>query len=155
MSSEKKTEERRLCNQMRLSFPAISENEGLARSVAAAFAAQADPTMEELTEIRTALSEAVSNAVIHGYPQGGGEIHMELALWSDGALVMTVEDQGVGIPDVEQAREPLFTTGDEEERSGMGFTVMESFTDHLEVTSAPGKGTRVTMVKQLDQSYGL
>ncbi len=112
MNSECRVEERKLCNRLEAVFPAISQNEGLARAVAAAFAAQADPTVEELTEIRTALSEAVSNAVIYGYPQGEGQVRLELSLYSDGRFVMVVEDQGVGIPDVERAREPLFTTGD-------------------------------------------
>jgi len=151
MNRGQKEEEKRLRNQLTTVFPAISENEGLARAVAAAFAAQADPTVEELTEIRTAVSEAVSNAVIHGYPHGDGDVVMELALYDDGRLTICVEDHGVGIADVEQAREPLFTTGKESERSGMGFTVMESFTDRLEVTSQPGQGTRVTMTKWLDQ----
>ena len=142
---------RELKNRMTAAFPAVSENEGLARAVAAAFAAQADPTVEELTEIRTAVSEAVSNAVIHGYPQGGGEVVMELSLYSGGVLVIAVEDHGVGIEDVARAREPLFTTDRDGERSGMGFTVMESFTDRLEVVSRPGEGTRVTMTKRLDQ----
>ena len=147
-------EEKRLKNRLETTFPAKSENEALARSVAAAFAAQEDPTIEELTEIRTAVSEAVSNAVIHAYPEGEGDVNLELRLYEDGTLVIAVEDQGVGIPDVAQAREPLYTTGTDGERSGMGFTVMESFTDRLEVHSEPGKGTRVLMVKRLDVSYG-
>ena len=145
--------EKRIKNQMTVEFPAISENEALARSVAAAFAAQADPTMEELTEIRTAVSEAVSNAVIHGYPEGVGQVIMELSIYEDGVFRIVVEDRGVGIADVTRAREPLFTTGRDGERSGMGFTVMESFTDRLDVQSEPGKGTRVTMIKRLDLSY--
>lgn len=147
-------EEKRLRNRLETTFPARSENEALARSVAAAFAAQADPTIEELTEIRTAVSEAVSNAVIHAYPGDEGDVNMELRLYEDGTLVISVEDQGVGILDVAQAREPLYTTGTDGERSGMGFTVMESFTDRLEVHSEPEKGTRVLMVKRLDVSYG-
>ena len=147
-------EEKRLKNRLETTFPAKSENEALARSVAAAFAAQEDPTIEELTEIRTAVSEAVSNAVIHAYPEGEGDVNLELRLYEDGTLVIAVEDQGVGIPDVAQAREPLYTTGTVGERSGMGFTVMESFTDRLEVRSELGKGTRVLMVKRLDVSYG-
>ena len=147
-------EEKRLRNRLETTFPAKSENEALARSVAAAFAAQTDPTIEELTEIRTAVSEAVSNAVIHAYPEGEGDVNFELCLYEDGTLVIAVEDQGVGIPDVAQAREPLYTTGTDGERSGMGFTVMESFTDRLEVRSELGKGTRVLMVKRLDVSYG-
>ena len=146
-------DEKRLKNRLETVFPARSENEGLARAIAAAFAAQADPTIEELTEIRTAISEAVSNAVIHAYPQGDGSVNMELCLYEDGIIVISVEDRGVGIEDVTRAREPLYTTGTDGERSGMGFTVMESFMDRLEVISEPGKGTRVTMVKRLDLSY--
>jgi len=152
-------DEKRMRNRLETVFPAISENEGLARAVSAAFTAQFDPTMEELTEIRTAVSEAVSNAVIHGYPaeleinEEEKTIRMTLALYDDGMLKITVEDHGIGIEDVELAREPLFTTGKEGERSGMGFTVMESFMDRLDVSSEPGKGTRVTMRKRLDLSY--
>ncbi|MBQ8590155.1 MAG: anti-sigma F factor [Firmicutes bacterium] len=153
MYTENRPDEVRWKNQLTAEFPAIPENEALARSLSAAFAAQADPTVEELTEIRTAVSEAVSNAVIHGYPQGNGQVRLELYLGEDGQLTIIVEDHGVGIEDVSLAREPLFTTGKDGERSGMGFTVMESFTDRLDVISELGKGTRVTMTKRLDLSY--
>ncbi len=142
-------------NRIRLEMRSCSENEALARTAAAAFVAELDPTMEELTEIRTAVSEAVSNAVIHAYEPGEeGCIILEAAYTDKGKVIFTVEDQGRGIENVALAREPLFTTGPAGERSGMGFTVMESFMDKLQVESAPGKGTRVTMVKVLDRSYG-
>lgn len=143
-------------NRMKLEFLSKSENEAFARTSVAAFAALMDPTVEELTEIKTAVSEAVSNSVIHAY--GGSEeglITVEAISHDDRRLVITVEDQGCGIEDVEQAREPLYTTKQDEERSGMGFTVMESFTDRIEVASEPGRGTRVTMLKRLDQVNGL
>ncbi|MBE6037183.1 MAG: anti-sigma F factor [Clostridiales bacterium] len=134
-------------NRIQLVMRNCSENEGLARTVAAAFAAQADPTMAALTEIKTAVSEAVSNAVIHAYgPEEDGEIILRAQWAKDGRLLFEVEDFGKGIADVKQAMEPLFTTGGEE-RSGMGFTVMESFMDKVTVESKPGKGTRVTLVK--------
>lgn len=142
-------------NKMKLEFQSRSANEGFARSAVAAFAAQLDPTVEELTEIKTAVSEAVSNAVIHGYRGGEGMIEVEVKLTADRKIFFSVVDFGVGIEDVEKAREPLFTSDTGEERSGMGFTVMESFTDRMEVSSEPGKGTRVAMMKQLDQLYEL
>ncbi len=143
-------------NRMKLEFLSKSENEAFARTSVAAFAALMDPTVEELTEIKTAVSEAVTNSVIHAY--GGseeGRIVVEVVSHEDRRLVITVEDSGCGIEDVEQAREPLYTTKQDEERSGMGFTVMESFTDRIEVDSQPGRGTRVTMLKRLDQVNGL
>lgn len=128
-----------------------SENEALSRTIAAAFVTPVDPTVEEVTEIKTAVSEAVSNAIIHGYEAGkAGLIILELSLTGSGKFMISVEDFGVGIADVEKAREPLFTTGDTKERSGMGFTVMESFMDKVLVESRPGEGTRVTMIKTLD-----
>lgn len=143
-------------NWIRVEMESLPENERLARSIGAAFAARLDPTTEELTEIRTALSEAVSNAIIHGYGEGAeGHIIVELRVLPGRKLLMTVEDKGVGIEDVARAMEPLFTTKGEEERSGMGFTVMESFMDRLQVESAPGEGTRVSMWKVLDGSYDL
>lgn len=138
-------------NKMKLEFLSRSENEAFARASSAAFAALLDPTVEELTEIKTAVSEAVSNAVIHAYAGlESGVITLEMTVHDDRRLIISVEDSGCGILDIPQAREPLYTTKQDEERSGMGFTVMESFTDRMEVVSAPGKGTRVTMLKQLD-----
>lgn len=142
-------------NQIKIEMPNRSDNEALARTIAAAFASQLDPTVEELTEIKTAVSEAVSNAVIHGYRQGErGIIYLEMYYSEGGKLVMIIEDKGVGIENIEKAREPLFTTGNSEERSGMGFTVMESFMDKVQIDSLPGKGTRVTLIKVLDRSNG-
>lgn len=140
-----------LSNKVKVVMKACSENESLARTVAAAFSAAWDPTVEELTEIKTAISEAVSNIIIHAYPEGSapGSIIMEMSGTKDGHLFFVIEDTGIGISDIEKAKEPLYTTGSPEERSGMGFTVMESFMDKLSVESVDGKGTRVTMVKIL------
>lgn len=135
-------------DEAEVSFPSRSANEGFARAAAACFAARLDPTLEELADIRTAVSEAVTNAVVHAYPDRIGKITMRLRLLEDGVLEIVVRDKGVGIPDVKKAREPLFTTGSEE-RSGMGFTIMESFMDSLQVRSAVGKGTTVTMRRRL------
>lgn len=143
-------------NRMKVVFSARAENEGFARSAAAAFVACMDPTIEELTEIKTGVSEAVSNSIIHGYGEDPTQmVELECQIRSGGKVILIIRDQGVGIEDVEKAREPMFTTGSTEERSGMGFTVMESFMDKLEVVSRAGEGTTVTMTKQLDISNGL
>lgn len=146
-------------NVMRTEFSALAENEAFARSVAAAFVMPLDPTVEELTEIKTAVSEAVSNSIIHGYEgisdRSSAKVVMECTMFSGGKMVISVEDFGVGIDDVEKAMEPMFSTGDGEERSGMGFTVMESFTDRLKVRSEKGKGTTVIMTKYLDIVSGI
>ena len=134
-------------NQVTLTFPSKSANEAFARSSAAAFAAQLDPTLDELGDVKTAVSEAVTNAIVHAYPDTLGKVELKLRLYPGNEMELIVRDWGVGIPDVEKARTPLFTTGNEE-RSGMGFTIMESFTDHLKVRSIPGKGTTVTMRKR-------
>ena len=135
-------------NQVKLEFPSASANEGFARAAAACFAAQLDPTLEEVNDVKTAVSEAVTNAIVHAYPDTLGKIVMKLRLREDHSLEIVVRDWGVGMADVEKAREPLFTTGSEE-RSGMGFTIMESFMDTLKVKSQPGKGTTVTMRRQI------
>ncbi|MGM9614514.1 MAG: anti-sigma F factor [Oscillospiraceae bacterium] len=135
-------------NYIKLEFPARSVNEGFARAAAAAFAAQMDPTMEELGDIRTAVSEAVTNAIVHAYPHEIGTVTMRLRILEGNVLELMVRDRGVGIPDVKKAMEPMFSTGGEE-RSGMGFTIMGSFMDGLRVRSAPGKGTTVTMSKKI------
>ena len=135
-------------NQVSLEFPSRSANEGFARTAAACFAAQLDPTLEEINDVKTAVSEAVTNAIIHAYPDTLGKIVMKLRIREGNLLEIVVRDWGVGIADVEQARTPLFTTGSEE-RSGMGFTIMESFMDQLKVRSAPGKGTTVTMRRKI------
>ena len=131
-------------NYIKLDFPSRSSNEGFARAAAAAFAAQLDPTLEELGDIRTAVSEAVTNCIVHAYPEELGRIHLRLRILPGGVLEILVRDWGKGIADVEQAMRPLYTTGGEE-RSGMGFTIMASFMDKLRVRSAPGKGTTVVM----------
>lgn len=135
-------------NYIKLDFPSKSVNEGYARSAVAAFAAQLDPTLEELGDIRTAVSEAVTNAIVHAYPDEIGIIRLKVRILEGDKLEIVVSDKGRGIPNLQQAMEPLFTTGGEE-RSGMGFTIMESFTDKLKVRSAPGKGTTVTMVRRI------
>ena len=142
-----------ILNEMRLMFLSKSENESFARVTAAAFISPLDPTVSEIVEIKTAVSEAISNAVIHGYDKTIGIITLEMRLFSDYGVEITVTDSGRGIADIQKAREPLFTTKTEEERSGMGFTVMESFMDALEVESEPGKGTRIFMKKRLHPNH--
>ena len=138
-------------NNMTVRFSAVGSNEAFARAVAAAFVAGMDPTLEELTEIKTGVSEAVSNAIIHGYKEDpDGIVELECTIKSDRRVTLVIRDWGAGIEDIEKAREPMFTTGKAEERSGMGFTVMESFMDRVEVESETGKGTAVTMIKRLD-----
>lgn len=139
--------------KMHLEFDSCPENEGFARSAAAAFITPLDPTMDELVEIRTAVSEAVSNCVIHGYAGGDGIIAMECEIQEDGRLLIIIRDQGCGIRDVKLAMEPMYSTNTDGERSGMGFTVMESFMDHVRVKSVFGKGTEVLMIKHLDVGY--
>lgn len=135
-------------NEMRLAFLSRSANEGFARAAVAAFAAQLDPAVDELADLRTAVSEAVTNAIVHAYPDRLGTITLTVKLYENGCVWVRVRDKGCGIPDVEQAMEPLYTTGGEE-RSGLGFSVMQSFTDKLRVRSVPGKGTTVTMEKYI------
>lgn len=135
-------------NQVIMEFPSRSANEGFARAAAACFAAQLDPTLEEINDIKTAVSEAVTNAIVHAYPNTIGKVRLRLRLRDDNVVEMVVRDWGVGIADVEQARTPLYTTGGVE-RAGMGFTIMESFMDRLTVKSAPGKGTTVSMRKRI------
>ena len=140
-------------NHVTLEFPRRSANEGFARAAAACFAAQLDPTLEEVNDIKTAVSEAVTNAIVHAYPDVLGKIVMKLRVREEHTLEIVVKDWGVGIADVEQARVPLFTTGSEE-RAGMGFTIMESFMDTLRVRSAPGKGVAVTMSRRIARRAG-
>ena len=135
-------------NTATIEFLSRSANEGFARTAAACFAAQLDPTLDEINDIKTAVSEAVTNAIVHAYPDRLGRVKLKLRLFEDSLLEITVQDWGVGIADVAQARTPLFTTGNEE-RSGMGFTIMESFMDTLRVRSTPGKGTTVTMRRRI------
>ena len=139
-------------NYIVMEFLSRSVNEGFARSAVAAFAAQLDHTIEEIGDIKTAVSEAVTNAIVHAYPDRLGKVALRLRLFEDGVLEIVVKDWGVGIEDVEKARQPLYTTGSEE-RSGMGFTIMESFMDALRVRSTPGKGTTVTMRRRISRRY--
>ena len=135
-------------HEMKLSFPSSSANESFARAAVSAFAAQLDPTVDELSDIRTAVSEAVTNCIVHAYRDTIGEVTLLVRLFEGRRLVIQVKDRGCGIEDVEKAMEPLYTTGGEE-RAGLGFAVMESFMNRLHVTSRPGRGTTVTMEKRL------
>ena len=135
-------------NEARVFFSSRSENERFARLFVAGFLAPLDLTISEMTEIKTAVSEAVTNAIVHGYGENKGDIHMECTL-EERMITITVKDNGKGIEDVEKAREPLFTTNPEMERSGMGFTVMETFMDSVDVESIVGVGTKVTMKKRI------
>ena len=137
-------------NYMTLEFPSKSTNEGFARSAVACFAAQMDPTLEELGDIRTAVSEAVTNCIVHAYPNGLGLIYLRCRILKDNTLDIVIKDKGVGIENLEQARKPMFTTGGTE-RSGMGFTIMESFMTTFKVASKPGKGTTVHMRRKLQR----
>lgn len=140
-------------NKMNLKFDSKSENERFARSVCAAFLLELDPTLDELAEIKTAVSEAVTNAIIHGYGENSGEV--EISGHIDGRRVTyTITDFGCGIKDIEKARKPLYTGKPESERSGMGFSIMEAFMDELLVESEPGKGTKVTMTKRISENEG-
>lgn len=137
-------------NYMILEFPSRSTNEGFARSAVACFAAQMDPTLEELGDIRTAVSEAVTNCIVHAYPNGIGIIAVRCRILKDNVLDIVIKDKGVGIANLEEARRPSFTTGGSD-RSGMGFTIMESFMTAFSVTSVPGKGTTVHMRRKLQR----
>jgi stage II sporulation protein AB (anti-sigma F factor) len=135
-------------NYMILEFPSKSANEAFARSAVSCFAAQMDPTIEELGDIRTAVSEAVTNCIVHAYPNELGIITLRCRILKDHVLDIVVKDKGVGIGDLQQARQPMFTTGGMD-RSGMGFTIMESFMTSLDIISQPGKGTTVHMRRKL------
>ena len=137
-------------NYMILEFPSKSANEAFARSAVACFASQLDPTMEEMGDIRTAVSEAVTNSIVHAYPNELGIVTVRCRILKGNILDVVVKDRGIGIPDVQQARTPMFTTGGAE-RSGMGFTIMESFMTDLEISSKPGKGTTVHMRRKLQR----
>ena len=139
-------------NQMKLEFLSIPENEGFARVAVSAFAVQLDPTLDVLADIKTAVSEAVTNAIVHGYPGQLGYVSIVAALRTDGILEISVSDQGLGIVDIEKAMQPFFTTQPEKERSGMGFSVMQTFMDLVFVESTPGKGTTVRMEKRLREA---
>ena len=141
---------------LKVQLDAVLDNQGLARAVTAAYVSELDPTVEELTEIKTAVSEAFSNAAIHGYPgDSTGSVSMEFTTINRNTIMIKITDNGVGIENIARAMEPLFTTYEGDECSGMGFTVMESFTDRIKVDSRPGEGTSVTLIKKLDTYYDL
>lgn len=134
-----------LVNEVRCKFPAISENESFARNLAVSFSSNASPTIPQLADIKCVVSEAVTNAIVHGYKNFKGVVEMTMKRYDNGEIVISVKDKGVGIEDIAKARVPLFTTDETGERSGMGFSIMESMSDSLTVRSKPGKGTTVTM----------
>lgn len=136
-------------NEMKVTLPAISVNEGVARALVGAFCAQLNPTLEEIADLKCAVSEAVTNCIVHAYRGEGGPIYISVSLYSDRSVSLSVRDRGCGIADVALARQPLYTTNTDGERSGMGFSVMETFTDRLSVRSRVGVGTGVTMKKRL------
>ena len=140
-------------NQVTLEFPSISRNEVFARGAAAVFAAQLDPTLDELGDIKTAVSEAVTNCIVHAYPDAIGQITMRLRSLEGGIMEIMVRDRGCGIEDIERARTPMYTTGGDG-RSGMGFTIMESFMTQMRVTSTPGKGTTVYLRRKIVRRGG-
>ncbi|MBX0356152.1 anti-sigma F factor [Halobacillus sp. Nhm2S1] len=142
-------------NEMTLEFTSVSENESLARVSVAAFVSQINPTMEELTDIKTVVSEAVTNAIIHGYEEKDDEKVMLTCAIDDGEIELIIQDRGQGIENIEIAKEPLYTSKPEWERSGMGFTIMENFMDRVDITSEPGVGTTIRMTKQLTSTRAL
>ncbi len=135
-------------NEFKMTVDSRSVNEGFTRTAVAAFAAQLDPTLEEINDIKTAVSEAVTNCIVHGYKNSVGKIFITVRIKSESAVLITIKDRGAGIEDIKKAREPLFTTGGSD-RAGLGFSVMESFTDKLTVRSSVGRGTTVTLYKRI------
>ena len=139
-----------LVNELKIKLPALSVNESAARSIVAAFVAQLNPTVSEVADIKCVVSEAVTNCIVHAYPEKSGVIYIAVQIYNNRSVRLEIRDRGIGIADVKQARQPLFTPSPETERSGMGFTVMESFTDKMRVRSKVGKGTSVLLIKQLE-----
>lgn len=139
----------KVINEMHLRFLSKSSNESFARSAVAAFVLELDPTITELADIKTAVSEAVTNAIVHGYRRESGMIYIDVKLTDENNVIIKIRDKGVGIEDIKQAMQPLFTTAESEERAGLGFAVMQSFTDSVKVTSALQKGTTVTLKKRI------
>ena len=139
-------------NYMILEFPSRSTNEAFARSAVSCFAAQMDPTLEEIGDIRTAVSEAVTNCIVHAYRDTIGKISLDAKCYDDRTVKITVTDHGVGIPDVKKAMEPLYTTCPDEDRCGMGFSIMQSFSDKISVLSKPQKGTKIVLTRKLSAS---
>ncbi len=143
----------KIINEVSITFPSKSTNEGYARAAVSAFAAQLDPTLEEIGDIKTAVSEGVTNCIVHAYPDSVGKIYIRLRIFEGNVLEIVIRDRGLGIPDIDAAKTPMFTTGGAD-RSGMGFTIMESFTDSMKVRSTPNKGTTVTMRKRISMRTG-
>lgn len=139
----------KILNEMKLVFPSKSANEGFARMAVSAFAAQLDPPVDQLADVKTAVSEAVTNCIVHAYRDRVGKIELVVRILEDGILYIKIHDKGCGIPDIRQAMEPLFTTAPNEERAGLGFAVMESFMDRVSVRSRVGQGTTVILRKKL------
>lgn len=140
----------KMLNQVKITFASRSINESFARAALAAFLVQLDPTVPQLADLKTAVSEAVTNCIVHAYPEGIGPITLTAGLYENGLVRITVSDRGVGMEDVQKAMEPMYTTGDPAERAGLGFAVMQSFMDKVRVSSTPGRGTRVTLTKRLE-----
>lgn len=140
----------KMLNQVKITFASRSVNEGFARAALAAFLVQLDPTVPQLADLKTAVSEAVTNCIVHAYPDAIGPVTMTAGLYEGGLVRITISDRGVGIDDIQKAMEPMYTTGDPSERAGLGFAVMQSFMDKVKVSSTPGKGTRVTLTKKLE-----
>ncbi|MDE5736952.1 MAG: anti-sigma F factor [Oscillospiraceae bacterium] len=143
----------KITNEFKCVFPAVSANEALARASLSAFLIPADPTAQELADLRTVISEAVTNAIVHGYRNSSGEVSICLRMLPNRVLYIRVSDKGCGIPDIQKAMEPLYTSVPEEERAGLGFAIMQEFTDNLHVRSTPNHGTTLTMRRRLGQIY--
>ena len=143
----------KILNEFRCSFPADSANEALARAAVSAFLIPADPTAQELADLRTVISEAVTNAIVHGYRETPGEVGIVLRMLPERTIYIRVVDKGCGISDIPKAMEPLYTSAPEEDRAGLGFAIMQTFTDTLHVRSAPGKGTVLTMRRRLGNDH--
>lgn len=142
---------RNTANYMKMTIPAYSRNESLARMCAAAFLSQLDPTVEEMSDIKAAVSEAVTNCIVHGYRDTIGDIDIRMKIVGEDTFYIKISDKGYGIADIDRAMQPMFTTAPDGERAGLGFAVMESFTDKLKVKSSPGRGTSVTMLRRIER----
>lgn len=143
----------KILNEIKLNFPSLSENERFSRLVVSGFASQLDPQVDEISDIKTAVSEAVTNSIVHAYKNEIGKIELLARIYEDNVIYIKIKDYGCGIPDIKKAMEPLFTTSPEEERAGLGFAVMESFMDKLRVFSREGKGTSVILTKKLKTKH--
>ena len=154
-SKKERSQHKKTVNEMRFQFPSLSVNESVARGAVAVFCAQLDPSATEIADVKCAVSEAVTNSIVHAYRDAIGIIYIKAQIYEENKIKIEIKDRGCGIPDVKQARQPLYTTDAAGERSGMGFTVMESFMDGLRVSSTEGKGTTVTMYRQLSERESL